>query len=50
MSQSEQIQVKLERPYARVRDSLTGEIVAENAQTFTLTSDVTRLWMLETLE
>ena len=50
MSQAAQVQVKLERPYARVRDAMTGETVAENAQTFTLSSDTTRLWMLETVD
>ena len=48
MSQAAQVPVKLERPYARVRDSMTGETVAENVQSFTLTSETTRLWMLET--
>ena len=50
MSQAAQVDVRLERPYAIVRDSMTGETVAENSQTFTLRSDVTRLWMLETLD
>ena len=50
MSQASQVQVKLERPYARVRDAMTGETVAENAQTLTLSSDTTRLWMLETVD
>ena len=48
MSQAAQVPVKLERPYARVRDSMTGETVAENVQSLTLTSETTRLWMLET--
>ena len=48
MSQAVQVPVKLERQYARVRDSMTGETVAENVQSFTLTSEATRLWMLET--
>ena len=50
MSQAAQVEVKLERPYAVVRDSMTGETVAENAKSFTLRSDVTRLWMLETID
>ena len=48
MSRAAQVPVKLERPYARVRDSMTGETVAENVQSFTLTSETTHLWMLET--
>ena len=47
MSQAGRVEVVLERPCAVVRDELTGETVAENAERFTLSADKPRVWFLE---
>ena len=46
MSQAGRVEVVLERPCAVVRDELTGETVAENAERFTLSADKPRVWFL----
>ncbi|MDD4018856.1 MAG: hypothetical protein PHV28_13040 [Kiritimatiellae bacterium] len=48
IDQSDRVEVRLERKYALVRDILTGEVVAENADAFTLRSEHPKLWLLET--
>ena len=48
ISQSGRVDVRLEKRHARVYDVLTHEIAAENALEFTLSSNVPRVWMLET--
>jgi hypothetical protein len=48
IDQSGVCEVKLERRYSLIRDILTGEEVARDADRLTLKSDVPKLWLLET--
>jgi hypothetical protein len=48
IDQSGVCEVKLERRYSLIRDILTGEEVARDADRLILKSDVPKLWLLET--